>query len=134
APTPPSQGCVHEAFERQAAATPDATAIEFGAERISYAGLNLRADQLAHRLRTAGVGHLPLDPALPTDRLAFMIADANVQVVVTDEPSAASLPKTAATVINLDTEPIDQTEDRPARSRARPANIAYVIYTSGSTG
>ncbi|HET7012556.1 MAG TPA: amino acid adenylation domain-containing protein [Streptosporangiaceae bacterium] len=162
APALPPQGCVHEMFERQAAETPDATAIEFGAERITYADLNRQADQLAHRLRAAGVGpevlvavsqqtgprrlatliaiwkagggYLPLDPALPADRLAFMIADANAKVVVTDEPSTASLPTTLAAVINLDTESIDRTEDRPAHSGATPANVAYVIYTSGSTG
>jgi amino acid adenylation domain-containing protein len=158
-PIPP--GCVHEAFERQAAETPEATAVEFGAERISYAELNRQADRIARQLRSAGVGpevlvavglepgprrlaaligiwkagggYLPLDPAMPRDRLAFMIADASAAVIVTDQPTAASLPATTATVLNLDAVQLGS-QDQLTPANASPANVAYVIYTSGSTG
>ncbi|HEY3905744.1 MAG TPA: amino acid adenylation domain-containing protein [Streptosporangiaceae bacterium] len=160
-PTPP--GCVHEAFERQAASTPNAIAVEFGAERVSYANLNRHADQIAEQLPSAdvrpdvpvgvalspgprrlaaligiwkaGAPYLPLDPALPPDRLTFMITDANASVIVTDEASSASLPPTSAQVVNLDAgPPADRASSRPHPTTAAPANLAYVIYTSGSTG
>jgi amino acid adenylation domain-containing protein len=161
--TPSPPGCVHEAFERQAASTPNAIAVEFGPERISYAKLNRQADQVAAQLRSAGVRpdipvgvtlssgprrlaaligiwkagapYLPLDPVLPPSRLTFMITDANLAVIVTDEASSASLPPTNAQIVNLDAEPpADRASSRPHTTTAAPANLAYVIYTSGSTG
>ena len=162
--TPTAPGCVHEGFERQAASTPDAIAVEFGAERISYANLNRQADHVADQLRSAGVrpdtpvgvtlpsgprqlatligiwkagaAYLPLDPALPPDRLTFMITDSGTAVIVTDEASAASLPPASAQVVNLDTEPVPAkpTPAKPTPAKPTAANLAYVIYTSGSTG
>ena len=90
----------------------------------------------------AGGGYVPLDPAAPADRLAFMITDTGMPVLLTDDASAAGLPRTATTVINLDREAehiaaLDDTDlDGGDLDNAgvTPANVAYVIYTSGSTG
>jgi amino acid adenylation domain-containing protein len=157
--------CAHAIFEEQAARTPEAVAAELGQERISYAGLNRQANQIARRLRGAGVGpevlvgiclssslrrlaallgvwkagggYVPLDPALPADRLSFMMRDTGMTVVLADAESAASLPQTGPAVIALDAcwQAISELDDQNlAQQGARPANVAYVIYTSGSTG
>jgi amino acid adenylation domain-containing protein len=158
--------CIHEGFEAQVAATPDAAAAEFGGESISYAELNRWASQIARRLRGLGVGpevlvgvcmrtglrrlaallgiwkagggYVPLDPAAPADRLAFMIGDTGMRAVLTDEPSACSLPASdAVTTISLDGEWEQITAldpAKPAGTGVTPSNVAYVIYTSGSTG
>jgi amino acid adenylation domain-containing protein len=123
--------CPHQAVEAQAARTPDDVAAEFEDQRLSYAGLNRRANQVARRLRAAGVGpevlvgvcmttglrrlaallgiwkagggYVPLDPALPAARLSFMISDTGLPVILTDAACAASVPASgAATVIDLD--------------------------------
>jgi amino acid adenylation domain-containing protein len=157
---------IHEGFEAQVAAAPDQVAAEFEDESLSYAELNGQANQIARRLRELGVrpevlvgvcmatglrrlaallgiwkaggGYVPLDPALPPDRLSFMIGDTGMAVVLTDDPSAASVPAgTAAMVVSLDAgwpqlsglAATNLTDGRAARS-----NVAYVIYTSGSTG
>jgi amino acid adenylation domain-containing protein len=163
-------GCVHEAIAAQAARRPAAVAAEFEGQRWTYAELLERAEPIAARLRAAGVGpevltgvcmatglprlaallgiwlagggYVPLDPAAPADRLAFMIADTAMPVILTDDASAANLPApgqpaTDALVLNLDAEPdaisrLDSTG--PAGAGVRPENVAYVIYTSGSTG
>jgi amino acid adenylation domain-containing protein len=171
APVPPI--CVHEGFEAQAARTPDAIAAEYEGERISYAELNGRANQIARRLRGAGVGpealvgvcmttslgrlaallgiwkagggYVPLDPALPAERLAFMIADAGMRVIVADASSAGSIPGADLTVFSLDgltgfslDEEWEQSTRLPVENQPETgvtsANVAYVIYTSGSTG
>jgi amino acid adenylation domain-containing protein len=121
--------CVHRGFERQAALTPDAVAVEFGAERVSYRELDECAEVIARRLRAAGVGpevlvgvclgtgplrlaallgiwkagggYVPLDLALPRRRLEFMIADTGLSVIVTDEASAADLPPAPSAVVAL---------------------------------
>ena len=158
-------GCVHQAFEAQAAATPGAVAAEFGDQQWSYAELDRQASRIAGRLRRLGVGpealvgvclgtgldrlaallgiwkagggYVPLDPALPPGRLAYMIADTAMTVVLTDQASAARLPQAPVTAVRLDQlgavdEPRD---DGPAAlSGAAPDNAAYVLYTSGSTG
>ena len=157
--------CIHHGFEARAAAAPAAVAAEFEGTEVSYAELSRRASQVARRLRELGVGpevlvgvcmqtgldrlaallgiwkagggYVPLDPAAPADRLSFMIADTAMPVLLTDDASAASLPATSATMINLDTE----AERIAALDGANlddtgvtPASVAYVIYTSGSTG
>ena len=116
---------MHQGFQAQAARTPDAVAAEYEDEQVSYAELNQQANQIARRLREAGVGpevlvgvcmrtglrrlagllgiwkagggYVPLDPALPPDRLSFMITDTGMTVVLTDQPSAASVPGPAPT-------------------------------------
>jgi amino acid adenylation domain-containing protein len=121
--------CVHRGFERQAALTPDAVAVEFGGERVSYRDLNELADVIARRLRAVGVGpevlvgvclgtgplrlaallgiwkagggYVPLDLALPRRRLEFMIADTGMSVIVTDEASAAGLPPAPSAIVTL---------------------------------
>src|SRR5262249_16524387 len=139
---------------------PDAIAAGYEAEQVSYAQLDARANYVARHLASLGVGpdslvgicmetsiarlaaligiwkagggYVPLDPALPRDRLGYMIGDAGVNVIVVDERSSKRLPKTAARLLTLD-DAIPSEHAGPG-SGTRPANVAYVLYTSGSTG
>jgi amino acid adenylation domain-containing protein len=164
APVPPI--CVHQGFEAQAARTPDAVAAEFGRDRLSYAELDARASQIGRWLRAAGAGpdvlvgvclapglrrlaallgvwkagagYVPLDPALPPERLSFMLADTGMAVVLADDSTRARVPA-GARVLSLDASTPELSEPSaarlsPAGSALSPANVAYVIYTSGSTG
>src|SRR6185503_3461524 len=124
--------CVHEIFEKQARRTPDACAVFFEGVRLSYAELNAHANQIAHHLRRYGVGpesvvgicvgrsaelavsvlatlkaggaYLPLDPTYPRERLEFMLKDAAVEVLLTDEDARDVLPTHRAKVICLDSD------------------------------
>ncbi len=155
--------CVHEGFQAQAARTPDAVAAEYEGERVCYAELNRQANQVARRLRElgvgpevlagvcmraglrrlavllgilkAGAGYVPLDPALPAQRLAFMIADSAMTVILTDRASAGRVPATGALNVDAEWDQLSQLAgDDLKDTGVVPANVAYVIYTSGSTG
>ncbi|HWS56835.1 MAG TPA: amino acid adenylation domain-containing protein, partial [Pyrinomonadaceae bacterium] len=156
--------CVHELIEQQARRTPDAVAVEFEGERLTYAELDARANQLARHLRGLGVGpeslvavmlersaelivtllavwkaggaYVPLDPEYPAERLAFMLADSGAHVLVTDSGLAPSLPEHGARVVALDAgrEEVERQSAEGVPSGAGVDNLAYVIYTSGSTG
>jgi len=156
--------CAHQLIECQTAGTPAGIAAEFRDERITYAELNRRANQLAHYLRKHGVGpdvpvgiclerslwmavgllgilkaggaYLPLDPAYPRERLAFMLQDAQAPVVITTGQLRSSLPDFIGTVVCLDTErsAIEREPEDNPEGGATPDHLAYVIYTSGSTG
>jgi amino acid adenylation domain-containing protein/non-ribosomal peptide synthase protein (TIGR01720 family) len=160
----PERRCVHEWFEAQVDATPDALAATYEGKSLSYRELDGRANQVAHLLRKRGVGpdqlvglcaersmdmlvgllgilkaggaYLPLDPEYPRDRLAFMVEDAKVPVVLTQSHVADVLPEGGAARILLDTGWAEIAAESAARPpcTATPANLAYVIYTSGSTG
>ncbi|HUS09280.1 MAG TPA: amino acid adenylation domain-containing protein, partial [Pyrinomonadaceae bacterium] len=154
---------VHELFERQAFSNPSAVAATFRDQQLTYGELNTRADKLAVRLRSLGVGpetlvgicierslemvvglvgilkaggtYVPLDPAFPLERLAFIIKDADLTVLVTQKSLLRELPAHDATVVTVDAEEIpseDSNDD--VVSRASADNLVYVIYTSGSTG
>lgn len=155
---------MHHLFEAQAERTPNATAAIFGDETITFDELNRRANQLSHHLRSLGVGsetlvgiclnrslemmvgllgilkaggaYVPLDPDFPLERLAYMVADADLQVLVTAESLVARLPERAATLVRIDSDAplITQQCDRNPAIEGRPGDLAYVIYTSGSTG
>ncbi len=160
----PQDRCLHELFETQVERTPDALALIFEQERLTYRQLNQRANQLAHYLRAIGVGpevlvgicmerslelivgllgilkaggaYVPLDLAYPHERLAFLLQDAQVPVLLTQERLRTQLPEHEAQVIYVDTEwqqIARQHTDNPV-SGTRPENLAYMIYTSGSTG
>ncbi|MBW8874483.1 MAG: amino acid adenylation domain-containing protein [Acidobacteria bacterium] len=156
--------CVHQLFERQAAATPDAPAVVCEDRRLSYAELNRLANRLAYRLRRLGVGletvagiliepsiemvvamlaihkagggYLGLDLALPRQRLAFLLADARVPAVVTREGLAGRLAGLGVAVVSIETagEGLDRESEADPVAGATPDHLAYVIYTSGSTG
>jgi amino acid adenylation domain-containing protein len=148
-------------FERQVARSPQATALVFGQQRLSYEQLNGRANQLARHLRKLGVGpeslvgicaerslelvvgilgvlkaggaYLPMDPVYPAERLAFMLEDAQVKVLLSQEKIQRPWPENAR-VIQLDKlELNDESAENPP-PLSHPENLAYVIYTSGSTG
>ena len=140
--------CLHHLFEAQAARSPNAIAVTFENEQLTYAELNRRADQLADRLRVLGVGpeslvglcferslelvvgilgilkaggaYVPLDPSYPRERLQFMIEDAKPAVLLTAE--GISVPNYA------------RADQLHSLGSSEPRNSAYVIYTSGSTG
>ncbi len=162
----PREKCLHQLFAAQAASTPDRLAVTFGNARLTYAELDRRANQLAHRLRELQVGpevrvgifmhrslemivgllailkaggaYVPLEPAYPAERLAFMLADAEVPVLLTERSLRGRLPATTgAHVLCLD-DPFDevagkQPEYEP-RSGVCAENLVYCMYTSGSTG
>jgi amino acid adenylation domain-containing protein len=160
----PEGSCVHELFEAQAQRTPKAPAVLWGQDRLDYETLDARANQLAHHLQSRGIGtesrvgvlmerspelvvaflavlkagavYTPLDPQYPNDRLAFMLADAQVPLLLTQERLAGSLPNSDAEVLQLDRDwptVARLPTTRPPR-RAHPNNAAYLLYTSGSTG
>jgi amino acid adenylation domain-containing protein len=163
---PAPAGCVHHAFGAQVACTPDAVAAEFEGHTLTYAELDRLANQIGHRLRglgagpevlvgvcmqtglrrlaallgiwKAGGGYVPLDPALPADRLAFMMTDTAMAAVVADERGLAALPRaTSAAVVPLDAEWDSLTAgdgSGPPTVDVTSQNAAYVLYTSGSTG
>ena len=158
------QVCIHQLFERQAELTPNAIAVSFAEQELSFAELNARANRLAHYLRTRGVGpdtlvgiciersiemlvgllaiqkaggaYVPLDPSFPKERLAFMADDANLSILLTQEKLIAELPEHPAVVVCIDSdwEMIERESDQAPINKVSADNLAYVIYTSGSTG
>jgi amino acid adenylation domain-containing protein len=156
--------CMHRLIEAQVEKTPDSTAVIMGAESLTYRELNCRANQVAHYLRSLGVGpevlvglcmeraidavvailgilkaggaYVPLDPVYPKERLEFMLADAGVRLLLTQARLAFDLPDHQATVVCIDGNP----EEIASQSSDNPTtevtcdSLAYVIYTSGSTG
>ena len=160
----PANSCIHELFEAQVAKTPDAVAVIFEDQQLTYAELNQRANQLANYLRELGVqeemlvglcarrsvdmvvgllgilkaggAYLPLDPSYPLERIAFMLDDAQVAVLLTQDELLESLPSHWAQVVCLDSD-AEMIEAQSSEKLAAPStatNLAYVIYTSGSTG
>ncbi|HKN83072.1 MAG TPA: amino acid adenylation domain-containing protein, partial [Pyrinomonadaceae bacterium] len=158
----PTGHCLHHLFEVQVKETPDAIALVSDAEQLTYRELNDRANELSLRLRRLGVGaevlvglcterssemvvgmlgilktggaYLPLDPAYPKDRVAFMLTDGGVRVLLTQQSLLEKLPPIQAQVICLD-QPAPAVEDVvDLPTSVDPDNLAYVIYTSGSTG
>jgi amino acid adenylation domain-containing protein len=160
----PRDRCVHQLFEAQVQQTPDATAVMFEDQRLTYRELNERANQLAHYLRDLGVGpealvgiclersvemvvgllgilkaggaYVPLDPAYPHERLAFMLSDSQAEVLLTLEKLAAKFSEPGRQVVCLDAQwqAIAQESRERPESAVSPENLAYVIYTSGTTG
>jgi amino acid adenylation domain-containing protein len=158
------RACIHELFEAQVERTPEAVAVIFDRQHLSYRELNQRANQLAHHLRSMGVGpetlvaicversldmavgllgilkagaaYVPLDPAYPAGRLALMLDDAEPAVVLTQEALRQRLPDRGARVLRLDADwsVIAANSISNLEQTASPENLAYVIYTSGSTG
>ncbi len=159
-----SQACVHHLIEEQATRTPELTALVCEDQALSYGELERRANQLARRLAALGVGpdvlvglctersvemmvgllaihkaggaYLPLDPKYPRDRLAHMLEDSKVSVLLTQQRLLADLPPHSAKVIALDAHWPDIARESFERfdGGAQPRHLAYVIYTSGSTG
>ncbi|WP_186014296.1 non-ribosomal peptide synthetase/type I polyketide synthase [Burkholderia gladioli] len=162
----PRDATLHQCFERQAAATPAAPAVGDGTRSLDYAALNARANRLAHRLRALGAGpgrsvaicversvemvaallavlksgaaYVPIDPAYPADRVAYMLEDAAPAVLLSESSLRERLPLPApgsgALTLWLDTEPLDAEPETNPAPLAGPQDLAYVIYTSGSTG
>lgn len=155
---------IHNLFEAQVERSPDAIAVVFEDQQFTYRELNCRANQLAHHLQVLGIrpevfvglcierslemvvgilailkaggAYVPLDPAYPLERLADMLSDSQVSVLLTQEQLLPRLPQQQAHVVCIDTdwEQISQESQENPLSNVLPENLAYVIYTSGSTG
>ena len=156
--------CVHRLFEAQAEAKPEALAVVFGEQRVTYAELNGRANQLAHYLKELGVGpetcvgillerstemavallgilkaggaYVAFDPSYPTDRLNYMIEDSGVAVLLTQQKLLLGHPEFPVRHIFLDTESksLAHRDANNVQSGVSPSNVVYLVYTSGSTG
>jgi amino acid adenylation domain-containing protein len=160
----PKNLCIHQLFETQVSRTPEATALIFGEQHLTYRELNNRANRVAHYLQNLGVkpetlvgicvarsvemivgilgilkaggAYIPLDPNYPAERLALMLEDSQVSVLLTQENLIPTLESQHAEFVCLDTDwaqIASQSKENPV-SKAETNNLAYVIYTSGSTG
>jgi amino acid adenylation domain-containing protein len=155
---------LHELVEYQVQRLPDAPAVTFGEQTITYFELNKRANQLAHYLRKKKVGpdvlvgvflersiemvvallgvlksggaYVPIDPEYPPDRIAFMVRDCNCAVLLATEHLLGRLPAVTCAILDLkdDWRYVAQQSDTNPEPLATSENLAYVIYTSGSTG
>lgn len=155
---------LHRSFERQADRTPDAIAVQFGSNRLTYRELDERSNQLARLLSVrglerdslvaiclerslelivsmlavvkAGAGYLPLDPSYPSERLRFLLEDANPSVILTEGALAGLVGQNGKSIICVDKDRdlIAVQQGSRLHDRASLDNLAYVIYTSGSTG
>ncbi|HLM42772.1 MAG TPA: amino acid adenylation domain-containing protein, partial [Myxococcaceae bacterium] len=160
----PRQQSIHQLFEQRVALHPEAVALEFGEQLVSYGELERRSNQLAHFLASkgvrsgdlvgicversadlvvgllgilkAGAAYVPLDPAYPQQRLAFMLEDTQARVVVAQRHLAQALPLGERALVCLDEDQhlIGQQSAQPLVLSVDSAQAAYVIYTSGSTG
>jgi aspartate racemase len=158
----PGDQCVHTLFERQAENTPQQIALVDRNHSLTYEELNLRANRLAHYLLSLGVGsetlvglslrrspdlivsllailkaggaYLPLDPDYPTERLALMLEDAKVPLLITESSLIDRLPANQAKIICLDRESMPEGNTQNPAGEAKADSLAYVMFTSGSTG
>jgi surfactin family lipopeptide synthetase A len=160
----PQDSCIHQLFEAQVERTPDAIAVVCSDQQLTYTELNKRANQLAHYLRSLGVeadclvglcversfamiigilgilkaggAYLPLDSEYPTERLSFMVKDAQISVLLSQEKLVEKLPEYQATRVCLDKDwpTIAKFSRDNLNIKLQPHNLGYVIYTSGSTG
>ena len=165
-----TESAVHELFEAQVQRTPDAIAVEFNGKKVTYGDLNARANQVARHLKRlgvgpgtlaaiciersvemveallgvlkAGAGYVPLDPTYPRERLAYMLDDAKVAVLLTQDRWRRKLAMPVHSwntpvkmiCIDKDSRRIDEESTRNLSGDCDPESLAYVIYTSGSTG
>ncbi|RML31990.1 Syringopeptin synthetase B, partial [Pseudomonas syringae pv. atrofaciens] len=153
---------IHRQFEARAAERPDAVALMFEAQTLSYGELNARANQVAHRLLALGVrpddrvaicvergpamiigvlgilksgaGYVPLDPAYPLERLAYILGDSTPVALLSQRSVQQALPVCEVPLIYLDDADLQDESVRNLQVPVKPADLAYVIYTSGSTG
>jgi len=153
---------MHAGFERQAALTPDAVALVFEDQSLTYRALDARANRLAHALRGLGVGpdrpvglyarrgldlvagalailkaggaYVPLDPAYPIERIAHYLGDSGASVILAEAELADSLPPHSGRVMTFDDPALAAQPEGPPPASAAGPNLAYLIYTSGSTG
>lgn len=160
----PKDKFIHHLFEAQVERTPNNIAVVFENQKLTYAELNARANQLAHYLQKLGVkpevlvglylerslemlvailailkaggAYVPLDPTYPKERLSFILADAQTPILLTQKSLATELPTDGIKVVSLDTnwEIIAPKSTENPVSGITFKNLAYVIYTSGSTG
>ncbi|WP_454563826.1 non-ribosomal peptide synthase/polyketide synthase [Pseudomonas sp. AIG] len=161
----PSEACLHQLIEAQAERAPQAIAVTCAGQTLSYGELNRRANQMAHQLIASGVGpdvrvglaversldmlvgllailkaggaYVPLDPTYPEDRLAYMIADSGIGLLLTQRHLLGRLPvpdSVHSLVLDQDPARLQGYSERNPQVRMSPDNLAYVIYTSGSTG
>jgi amino acid adenylation domain-containing protein len=163
-PDRPGYPGIHGRFEAQAAASPEASALVSGQERLTYAELNVRANRLARYLRARGVGpevrvglilddpihrlvavlgvlkaggaYVPLEPSMPGARLEDMLDVARVAIAIVEQGTQRRAPQTAALTIDLDAEGDAIASESPENPavRVHDENLAYVVFTSGTTG
>ena len=156
--------CLHQLIEAQTERTPDAVAILVAQEHLTFHELNERANRLAHYLQERGAGpdapvgiwmdrsldlvvgllgvlkvgaaYLPMDPAYPTERLAFMLEDSGVKLLLAQRKLVEQLPEHDGEVICIDADwdEIATRSGKDPRKDVSPDNLAYLLYTSGSTG
>ncbi|MDF5737287.1 MULTISPECIES: non-ribosomal peptide synthetase [unclassified Nostoc] len=162
--TYPTSKCIHHLFEQQVEKTPNAIALQYSGQQISYRELNERANQLADYLLIVGVqpevlvgiyversiemivgwlgilkaggAYIPIDPVYPQERIAYILQDTRLTVLLTQQKLLSKLPELKAKAICLDTD-WEEISDRSVSNpmtEVSPTNLAYVIYTSGSTG
>ncbi|WP_193200947.1 amino acid adenylation domain-containing protein, partial [Nostoc sp. MG11] len=160
----PTDKCIHQLFDEQVEKTPDAVAVVFENQQLTYHQLNQKANQLAHHLQNLGVrsevlvgvcversiemivgilgilkaggAYVPLDPNYPQERLSYMLEDSGVEMLLTQQSLLESLPSHIARVVCLDMDwgAIAIESDDNPDIKVKSENLAYVIYTSGSTG
>ena len=159
----PKNECIHQLFEKQVKLNPEAIAVVFAGQELTYKQLNKKANQLAHHLKKLGVkaevlvgicverslemiigilgilkaggAYVPLDRNYPAERLNYMLEDSGVEIILTQQKILPSLPSTNAEIICLDRdwEKIEQQTTENLDINIKPENLAYIIYTSGST-
>lgn len=157
----PRELCIHDLFQEQVKRTPNAVAVQFEDQSLTYKELDKRADELSKILVSQGVkpgilvgiyvkrsldmlvgllgvlkaggAYLPLDPSFPAERLAFMLADSEASFILTQTSLQETMPENKAQVICLDSLG-EVSSNKRKKKEAKPSDLAYVIYTSGSTG
>ncbi|WP_422824353.1 amino acid adenylation domain-containing protein [Xenorhabdus bharatensis] len=160
----PEQLCIHQMFEQQVEKTPDAIAVRYENQTVSYAELNARSNRLAHQLMALGVipdqpvaicvtrsperivsllavlkaggAYVPLDPAYPGERLAYLLTDAAPTILLADDTGRSALGEEALKVLTVldPNTQAHQPDNNPSVPELTSKHLAYVIYTSGSTG